>query len=155
MAARISFIRSRRFQSERDHIGDMSSSPSAKAEYASLLEIARSARINDRVGFAMNAIHRARPFAVDPVTKFGLEREYASMLWAQGERPIAIKHLEELRARASSDPEVIKQTPSVLSQLVSEPFPSPARSDWSPDVGRVALAGRHGKAVDDPGELLQ
>ncbi|KAG8881998.1 Serine/threonine-protein kinase tel1 [Tulasnella sp. 332] len=120
MATRISFLRSRRLQEAASQIGDLPSKLGLsfiEAEQSCLIRLGQAARNNSRAQLALNSLQRAQELSTNDVSSFGLECEFASVLWMQSEHKIAVDHLRNLMAKSIQNDEVVQRWPFLLSQL--------------------------------------
>ncbi|KAG8899666.1 Serine/threonine-protein kinase tel1, partial [Tulasnella sp. 403] len=117
LSTRISYIRSKRFQEQADQIGDLVTGEAvtlARAEFTCLVRLCEAARANERPQIALNALQKARCLPQDAVDVFILDREFAVVLWMQGEHRVAV---DQLRSLLQMIPGNDSRRPSLLSQL--------------------------------------
>jgi len=137
VATRVSLIRSVRLREQREQIGSLTSDFThdlSRIESACLIELSARARFADRPQIALNSIVKAQKLTSVPDAN--ASREFANVLWLQGEHKAAVLTLKRLLGRRTLDEEIGEGDPGddaltkalMLAQVVCNCFQSSVMS---------------------------
>lgn len=100
----MSLVRSVRLREQREQIGEITSDfirDLSRIESACLIELSARARFADRPQIALNSAVKAQKLTLVPDAN--ATREFANVLWLQGEHKVAVLILEKLLKPPTSD----------------------------------------------------